>query len=367
MEKRKDDKMSALKPAEFLYEIVKVYTPSGSESAVADLIVSQVEEEKGVECEVDEAGDVVVIINPDYKGSRELLLFSHMDTVHGEREAEKGKETISGRGAVDAKGPLASLLFASLCFTGKKLPFRLVFAGVVEEEISSSKGAWQLLKSRKPTLAINGEPSNTNCVVIGYKGRILVSGTARTEGGHASNPNQNSINQVVNFYNAMVAEFPVVKNSFEAVTASITKLTSDSQSPNANSAVSEFVFDVRLPPSVKCAKASVAISALAKKFAGIEIKLEERIDACETDLNSPVVRAYTQAMRENGLEPKYVRKSGSSDMNLFCQAGIPTVAYGPGDSALDHTDKEKILIKDLFKSIEVTKAVIRNLAESNKW
>ena len=62
-----------------------------------------------------------------------------------------------------------------------------------------------------------------------------------------------------------------------------------------------------------------------------------------------------------------MRKSGSSDMNLFCQAGIPAVASGPGDSALDHTDKEKILIKDLFKSIEVTKAVIRNLAESGKW
>ena len=38
----------------------------------------------------------------------------------------------------------------------------------------------------------------------------------------------------------------------------------------------------------------------------------------------------------------------------------PMVAYGPGDSSLDHTDKEHILINDFSLGYEVLKTAVLN-------
>ena len=48
-------------------------------------------------------------------------------------------------------------------------------------------------------------------------------------------------------------------------------------------------------------------------------------------------------------------------MNITAAAGIPTVAYGPGDSALDHTPNEVVLISDYEKSIEILKSAMGKL------
>jgi LysW-gamma-L-lysine carboxypeptidase len=39
----------------------------------------------------------------------------------------------------------------------------------------------------------------------------------------------------------------------------------------------------------------------------------------------------------------------------------PIVAYGPGDSALDHTPNEHILIEEYLQAIKVLETVLANL------
>jgi LysW-gamma-L-lysine carboxypeptidase len=56
-----------------------------------------------------------------------------------------------------------------------------------------------------------------------------------------------------------------------------------------------------------------------------------------------------------------VRKSGSADMNITSHAGVPTIAYGPGDSSLDHTPDEEIALADYEKSIAVLKGAVKKL------
>ena len=67
------------------------------------------------------------------------------------------------------------------------------------------------------------------------------------------------------------------------------------------------------------------------------------------------------AIRDSGLHPRYVKKSGSADMNITVHSGIPTIAYGPGDSALDHTPNEVILLADYEKSIDVMKGAMERM------
>jgi LysW-gamma-L-lysine carboxypeptidase len=41
---------------------------------------------------------------------------------------------------------------------------------------------------------------------------------------------------------------------------------------------------------------------------------------------------------------------------------IPIVAYGPGDSRLDHTPDEHLILDDYRRAIEVVTGVLENIA-----
>jgi LysW-gamma-L-lysine carboxypeptidase len=81
------------------------------------------------------------------------------------------------------------------------------------------------------------------------------------------------------------------------------------------------------------------------------------------DKSNPLVRAFLAAIRAQGGEPGFKLKTGTADMNILAPAwGCPCVAYGPGDSALDHTPDEHILLSEYHRAIAVLDAVLRRLA-----
>ena len=67
-------------------------------------------------------------------------------------------------------------------------------------------------------------------------------------------------------------------------------------------------------------------------------------------------------MRAEGLEPAFKVKSGTSDMNVVGPAwNCPIVAYGPGDSSLDHTPDEHLDLTEYRQAIAVLTRVLRSL------
>jgi LysW-gamma-L-lysine carboxypeptidase len=53
-------------------------------------------------------------------------------------------------------------------------------------------------------------------------------------------------------------------------------------------------------------------------------------------------------------------------MNLAAPAwGCPALAYGPGDSSLDHTPQEHILVEEYLKAVDVLAEALRGLALSH--
>ena len=56
-------------------------------------------------------------------------------------------------------------------------------------------------------------------------------------------------------------------------------------------------------------------------------------------------------------------KTGTSDMNILAPVwGCPTLAYGPGDSKLDHTPHEAIELDEFERGVEVLTAALSQLA-----
>ena len=92
---------------------------------------------------------------------------------------------IYGRGAVDAKGALAAFVWAAKEMKdsiGKEIGI----IGAVEEEVSSSAGARNIIGEFNPRYAIIGEPSGWNGITLGYKGNLHIEYIVRQEKLHFS-------------------------------------------------------------------------------------------------------------------------------------------------------------------------------------
>ena len=91
-------------------------------------------------------------------------------------------------------------------------------------------------------------------------------------------------------------------------------------------------------------------------------KLVEGIPAYRAEKNTPLVRAFLAAIRKFQGTPGFTMKSGTSDMNLVAPAWqCPAVAYGPGNSDLDHTPEEHILVSEYQRAIQILTEVLRTL------
>src|SRR3712207_8643714 len=111
---------------------------------------------RGFRAEVDAAGNAVGTIGD---GPRRVVLLGHIDTVPGRIPVRIEDGVLHGRGAVDAKGPLAAFVVAG---AAASLPegVRLTVVGAVGEETLGSLGATWLARHRQaPDAVVIGEPS----------------------------------------------------------------------------------------------------------------------------------------------------------------------------------------------------------------
>lgn len=351
----------SIPPVDFLDRLIATPSPSYHEKEAAKLCEQYLRQFPFEKVWIDEAGNVVATNYKHQPGVHpDLLLFGHLDTIAAPMPYKREQGKIFGRGAVDAKSPLAALLTAA---GEQQVPYKLMVAGVTEEEAPTSKGINHLLTYAKPKMAINGEPSNTNGITIAYKGRLVVECRTHGKASHAGMASENPIERTIEYYEKIRAVFPLHKNNFDSVILNLTHISAGSADAlNVVPETLDFYIDVRVPPSISTKEVMDVFRRLAPS--SVSVTVHERLPGVETDINHPLCRSMVSAIREAGLHPRYVKKSGSADMNITMHAGIPTIAYGPGDSSLDHTPNEVVLLKDYEQAIEVMKKTMKNLEAS---
>ncbi|HEV2662837.1 MAG TPA: acetylornithine/succinylornithine family transaminase, partial [Ktedonobacteraceae bacterium] len=121
-----------------LYNMLRIPSYSGEEGALARFLVAQAQQ-MGLHAYVDEVGNFVASSH-EKLDAQPLVLLGHMDTVRGDIPVRVEEGLLYGRGAVDAKGPLA----AFICATARvraSLQRPVVIVGAVEEEAATSRGA----------------------------------------------------------------------------------------------------------------------------------------------------------------------------------------------------------------------------------
>jgi LysW-gamma-L-lysine carboxypeptidase len=335
-----------------LREMLEIYSPSGKEGEMAAYLVTQMRA-LGFRAHQDAAGNAIGVLG---EGKKEILLLGHIDTVEGFIPIRLEDGRLYGRGAVDAKGALATFIVAA-ARVGPLPDKRIVVVGAVVE-VALSKGARYLLSSFSPQTVIIGEPGGWQHVTLGYKGRLLVTYRLAAPIRHSTAQGPSGSERAIEFWNRLTdyaQEFNQGERfRFHTLDSSLHRITAH------NGGFEEEVtmdMTLRIPfgldvPSLKEHMRGWA-SGAAVGFSGEDAPYK----ACK---NSPLVRAFLRAIRVRGGRPTFKLKLGTSDMNTVGPVwDCPIVAYGPGDSSLDHTPEEHIQVEEFYRAIEVMEEVMR--------
>src|SRR5215211_1953973 len=343
--------------------LVSQYSPSGQERGAVDWLVARMKLLGYDDAFIDNAGNAVGVMG---KGPKQIVLLGHIDTVPGEipiRVEPLGATSeaclLYGRGAVDAKGPLACFVDA-LAKVRDPEGWQFIVIGAVEEE-RDSEGARFVAKRYKPDFAIIGEPNQWDRIALGYKGSAWATVTTKRRQAHTASGEETAaeaaveawlkIKAYVDSYNADKQKF------FDQLLLTLRGMDSDSNDFEQRATLKVGVrLPVNVSPEAWYAKLHEIVNGSVVEPIGFAVPAW----ACEK--NTRLVRAFLSGIRSEGEEPRFVYKTGTADLNIVAPVWkCPAVVYGPGDSVLDHTPGEHISLKEYAKAVCVLSFVLGTL------
>jgi len=303
--------------------------------------------------------------------SPHLVLNTHIDTVpphvpYGERE---GGAVVEGRGACDAKGPLAALVDA---FLGADVSEGRLTLAITPDEETVQTGAAHLAGRLDADGFVVGEPTGLDVCTAArgqFEGTVTIRGTA----AHAATPESGA--------NAIRAAAPVLqametyderRGPDEHVSLGRPTLTPTLiEGGEATNQVPEecvITFDRRpVPPeSAEVFRADLEEHLAEWIHPGMDLVVELTpketpfLEAFATDRREPLVRALTGA---SGGE---IRPFGAATEASFFAAHAPTVVFGPGDladedGAVAHSDREYVRRGDVTAAADAVRETVAAL------
>lgn len=335
-----------------LKKLVSIPSETGDENNAVSFLVDEMKK-LGLDAKRDKAGNAIGIAG---KGNKKIVLAGHIDTVKGQLPVKASGGFLYGRGSVDAKAALCAFVESSADFLDSS-DYQIIVAACVGEE-SNSGGAHFLKKQIKPNACIIGEPSGVSAITIGYRGRISLIYETKKGVFHTGHANENACDSAINFYNQLKEKFTQKELSFNNSNASLLAINSSSDGIWEKCGAK---IDIRTSLDFPYVKFREFLMAQNKNDCKIEVSDELR--AVKADKNSFLARAFISAIRSHGLNPSYKVKTGSCDMNIFAKEwNCPILAYGAGDSKLDHTKDERVSLKEYELSKKILATALKNMA-----
>jgi len=321
-----------------------------------------------------------------------LIFHGHLDTIPAYNMKSPFVSIVKnnhiwGRGSVDQKGGIASVIsaFEEIISSKKPLKYGVGFIGVVDEE-SEHRGSMNLKDiGIKAKYALVTEPTGLK-LAIGCKGTAPIKITVRGKTSHGCRPwlGVNAIEYGMKIASELLREdLPVyiVNDIGEAKATLSLGIMKGGVAYNIVPNECILWFDRRLVPGEDQFQVLDNIKEKAKKlenYKDVSVAVEvarpdwnwepikkRGLKPALSDMDSKIVHSVKNSHREIiGDYPTLFFTDGYNEMDfLINDLGIPTVQYGPGDSNLCHTDNENIDIDQLIKASSVYVKIIKNLCE----
>lgn len=317
------------------------------------------------------AGDAVdaVANDSDAPASPHIVLNTHIDTVAPHVPYERDGDTVRGRGACDAKGPLVALLAAFLRTDPDAGTLTLA---ITPDEETTQTGAAALADRLSADGYIVGEPTDLD-VCIAARGQCEAEITVSGAGGHAAS--------------VPAADNPVfgLKHVFAGLTSYDDTVGPDSHellgdpkltptivaagdTPNRVPDQCRLTVDRRsVPPETSEDFASSLATHLAEQVPGEQSVAVDLIDPATpfpdpfvTDSDAAIVDALRIASGGD------VRAFGAATEASHFAPTAPTVVFGPGvltddKGAVAHAEREYVQLNDIRAAADAVTAALDTL------
>lgn len=391
--------------AEFLSRLVQAASTAGREKAAQEMMA---EKFRQLVMEVDmwEQGGEELLNHPyffsprtDFTGSpnvvgvlrgagggRSLIINGHIDVVPPGEETSWsrspwsghiGDGRVCGRGATDMKGGTVSALLAveALRSLGVKLKGDIIFESVVEEESGGSGTLAAILRGYRADGAFIPEPSEmviypqqqgSMWFRITVAGRVAHGGT-RYLGVSAIEKAYLVVEQVHRLEverNARLADEPLYRGVPIPVPINLGRITGGSW-PSSVPDLVTLEGRMGVAPGEKLEDARRELEQSLASLPEKDGWFREHPATVEwfgarwlpggIDPKHPLMNALTGAYRQvRGNEPAVKASPWGTDGGLLTQvAGVPTVVFGPGVTAVAHYPDEYIEMKNVLDAAEI--------------
>lgn len=356
---------------ELLEQALRIQSLTGHEHKLAEFLRHEMED-LGYDAHIDSAGNAVGVLG---EGEKQLVMLGHMDTVPGVVPVEYVDGALYGRGAVDAKGPLCAFILAAAKVKEviENSEWQVIVIGATEEEAPYSKGANHAAARYQPEACVIGEPSGSDGITIGYKGRLLVEAEFDRGSQHTAAPGPSVSEEAMRlweFVRDYAAEYNEGKEKvFDHILASLRRANSDDTGMVETCRV---IIGLRLPVDFGPKQIETVIRKWLKdakpSFSGnlnCHIRFIGHESAHRSERNTDLAYAFVDAIRAEGCRPRFKLKTGTADFNVVAPIWkCPIIAYGPGDSSLDHTPNEHVPIEEFERGVRVLTHAIAQIVTS---
>jgi LysW-gamma-L-lysine carboxypeptidase len=367
---------------QFLEDIAKIPSISRQETQLAQFLRSYLEDHhfKVINSSV---GNVIGVKG---NGHPILLLASHMDTVATNNPFRKEGEKIYGTGVVDCKASLAAMFYTAANFNWDPNQGTLIITGIVQEEVETLGIDDFFTHDLQPDYAIFGEPTKEDRICIGYRGRSVLYIQVNTETGHTGMDWEydNPIEIIISIYsqlkqrsNTLNTQHGKPDSYFEQLSVNMAAIQAGTEA-NIIPFSAKATIDIRIPPWISIDQVQHEIKTILhtiqksvkKKTTLINYSTFPNYNACNVSPNSFIVNALRWAIfQETKKKAEIIKKTGSTFTNLIqayynqTNPDFVCITYGPGDSHLEHTDHEFILIPEYLDAIRILQRFIPKFLE----
>jgi tripeptide aminopeptidase len=360
--------IDSLKLIAELEQLCGLYGPSGKEAAVAEYIVSRLEQlELGYEFfpkdTIPEGGDTAClqVFIPGTGSADPVLLSAHMDTVpvgsdagsHIVREKELLKsDGTTILGADDRAGIAAALEIARIASQNPEAHGGVELLFTVQEELGCRGIAAIPLERLRSSYGFNLDGETPPGSIIRQAPRKMrYTCTIRGRSAHAALEPEKGIHAI-----RVAAEIitRLVQGQVDEIsTANIGTITGGQQT-NVVAEVALFTGEIRSFSARRCDELVNTITDTAKRTAeqwgaAAEFDWEMLYDGYTVADDARSVQRFKQACTRMKISPRLLRSPGGGDSNTLNSRGIESVVFGLGMHRI-HTYDEYLVIDEFVRA-----------------